>query len=576
MFGNVRRIRDLLVASIVFASVGFVAVPPAHATAPPSQIVRSKIGGDGHPLTDQDSANIQPAWSPDGSHVVFASNLGGTYHLYEVTASGGDETQLTSGSWNDTHPVWSPDGTRLAFASDRSGNWNIFTMAPDGSDVRQVTQCASFDTQPAWSPDGSRIAFTSNRDGNLNIYTIGANGGTAVRVTTNGAADSQPAWSPGGSRIAFVSNRYGSSDIFTISPQGYGLHRLTWSVAMDAQPAWSPDGSSIAFSSNRSGYDNLWVVPAAGGTAQQATSEQATDGQPSWRPSGKAIAFSSAAAEPPSSAAWGIFSAPRGGLDGDQLISRLESEIGRQFSGERIYQNLSTVKIPTSDMLDLASKGGLIYLNINSFFVRGGHSFCARWADVAGGKYDAQLSRIAEEIIAFDYPIDLGYNHEMTNSVPHHPACGMPGDYVRAYNHIHALFDRLGVTIVTWVWTPTASSFIRHTAGQYLPSNFDVVGVDGYNRAGHWRSAAEIFTAAHAFALSHGKPLLIGEIGSDEWPGQPLRKAYWLQSAAHLFQSWSDLQGIMWTNTGADGHRFWLDSSTASLTMFRMAGVHFR
>ena len=575
MFGSVRRIRNLFLASIVVACVGFV-VPPAFATAPQSQIVRSKIGGNGHPLTGQDSANIQPSWSPDGSHVVFASNLDGTYHIYVVSANGSNETQLTSGSWNDTHPVWSPEGGRIAFASDRSGNWNIYTMAPDGSDVRQVTKCPSLDIQPVWSPDGSRVAFSSSRDGNLNIYTIGANGLGVARVTSNGAVDSQPAWSPAGGRIAFVSNRYGSADIFTITPGGRYLHRLTWTVAADSQPAWSPDGSSIAFTSNRSGYSNVWVVPAAGGTAQPATTDQATEGQPSWRPTGKAIAFSSAEADAPSSAAWGIYSAPRGGLSGDQMIGRLESSIGRKFSGERIYQNLSTVKIPTADMLDLASRGGLIYLNINSFFVRGGHSYCARWADVADGKYDAQLTTIAQEINAFDYPMDIGFHHEMTNDNAHHPACGTASDYVRAYDHVHALFNRLGVTIVTWVWAPTASSFLQHTASRYVPSSFDVVGVDGYNRMGHWRSAAQIFTAAHQFALSHGKPLLVAEIGSDEWPGYPLRKAYWLQNAAHLFQSWSDLQGILWTNTGADGHRFWLDSSVASLTMFRMAGVHFR
>jgi Tol biopolymer transport system component len=575
MVGNVRRCRDLLLASVLVACAA-LGTSPASATTTPSQIVRSKIGGDSHPLTDQDAANIQPSWSPDGSHVVFASNSDGTYHLYEITGSGGDETQLTSGPWNDTHPVWSPDGTRIAFASDRAGNWNIYTMAADGTDVRQLTFCTAADIQPAWSPDGTRIVFASNRDGNFNIYTIGSDGTGLTRVTSNPAADIQPAWSPDGSTIAFVSTRYGSDDIFTITPRGYDLRRLTFTVAMDAQPAWSPDGSSIAFSSNRSGYVNVWVVPAGGGTVTQATNAQATEGQPSWRPSGRAIAFSSAPAAPPSTAAWGIFSAPRGGLSGDQMIANLESEIGRDFTGERIYQNLTTVTIPTPDMLDLASKGGLIYLNINSFFVRDGHSYCARWADVADGKYDAQLTRIAQEIIAFDYPIDLGFHHEMTNNNRHHPACGTPWDYVRAYNHIHALFDRLGVTIVTWVWAPTASSFIRHTAWRYVPASFDVVGVDGYNRAGYWRSPATIFSAAHQFALSHGKQLLIAEIGSDEWPGRPLAKAYWLQSAANLFHSWTDLQGIMWTNTGADGHRFWLDSSTAALTMFRIASVHFR
>jgi hypothetical protein len=55
-----------------------------------------------------------------------------------------------------------------------------------------------------------------------------------------------------------------------------------------------------------------------------------------------------------------------------------------------------------------------------------------------------------------------------------------------------------------------------------------------------------------------------------------MRKARWLQAAANMFHTWANLQAIMWTNTGAKSHRFWLDSSAASLTLFRMAGVHFK
>jgi len=62
MFGNGRRIPRLLLASIVLACVVLVAVPSALATAPQSQIIRSKIGGNGYPLTNQDGANIQPSW----------------------------------------------------------------------------------------------------------------------------------------------------------------------------------------------------------------------------------------------------------------------------------------------------------------------------------------------------------------------------------------------------------------------------------------------------------------------------------------------------------------------------------
>jgi len=129
---------------------------------------------------------------------------------------------------------------------------------------------------------------------------------------------------------------------------------------------------------------------------------------------------------------------------------------------------------------------------------------------------------------------------------------------------------------VRWVWAPTASSFNMGTAGRYMPSSFDIVGVDGYSRTRKWRTPSQIFSAAHRFALAHGKSLLIGEVGCDEFPGAPTRKANWLLAASNMFHGWTDLRAIMWTNTGAKRHLFWLDSSPQSLTIFRMVGVRFQ
>jgi hypothetical protein len=300
------------------------------------------------------------------------------------------------------------------------------------------------------------------------------------------------------------------------------------------------------------------------------------DAQPSWKPTGDALTFSQLQAPAPADIFWGIYSAPRNGMGSDQVTQQLESEIGRQFTGQRIYQNMTTARVPTPDMERLASTGGYIYLNINSFSIVNGHSVCAPWADVAAGRYDARWTEIAREITNFGYTIHFGYHHEMTNNTGHHPVCGTPADYVRAYNHLHDLFNRLGVTNVQWVWAPTASAFNTGVAGRYQPANYDVLAVDGYSRTYKWRTPGEIFAAAHRFAVAHGKSMLIGEVGCDEFPRMPLRKARWLQAAANMFHAWTDLQAVLWTNTGAKNYRFWLDSSPQSLTMFRMAGVRFK
>ena len=51
-------------------------------------------------------------------------------------------------------------------------------------------------------------------------------------------------------------------------------------------------------------------------------------------------------------------------------------------------------------------------------------SVCARWADVAAGKYDARWTEIAQEIKDFGYTIHLGYHHEMTNDTGTTPRAG--------------------------------------------------------------------------------------------------------------------------------------------------------
>ena len=82
------------------------------------------------------------------------------------------------------------------------------------------------------------------------------------------------------------------------------------------------------------------------------------------------------------------------------MIEQLEAS-GPAVHGQRIYQNLTTARVPRPTWSGLASIGGYIYLNINSFSVVNGRSVCARWADVAAGRYDARWSEIAQEIKDF-------------------------------------------------------------------------------------------------------------------------------------------------------------------------------
>jgi Tol biopolymer transport system component len=93
-------------------------------------------------------------------------------------------------------PAWSPDGSTIAFASLEGGQYELFIMNPDGSDVIRLTDSPGDDIQPAWSVDGLWIAFTSSRDGNQEIYLMRRDGSELHKLSSDPAGDFEPAWMP--------------------------------------------------------------------------------------------------------------------------------------------------------------------------------------------------------------------------------------------------------------------------------------------------------------------------------------------------------------------------------------------
>ena len=196
-------------------------------------------------------AERYPAWSPDGSRLAFSSFRTGGWEIFVVDTDclAAPETcpdrltQITNDDSGNILPVWSPDGTRFAFNSKASGNWDIYTMAINGTDIRPVTTHPENDLSPTWSPDGSQIALESNRDGNVEVYVVAADGAGTPRNITNlsWANDHGPAWTPDGQQLVFYSNREGNWDLFATSLDGQTVTNLTQTSERDEQtPAWRP------------------------------------------------------------------------------------------------------------------------------------------------------------------------------------------------------------------------------------------------------------------------------------------------------------------------------------------------
>lgn len=88
-----------------------------------------------HPkqLTSNGKANFAPFFTPDGKHILFASNVddpkGRTFELYKIGIDGKGLERITYGGQFDSFPMFSPDGKKLVWASNRNGKdheTNIF------------------------------------------------------------------------------------------------------------------------------------------------------------------------------------------------------------------------------------------------------------------------------------------------------------------------------------------------------------------------------------------------------------------------------------------------------------------
>jgi len=241
-------------------------------------------------LTTASKIDEQPALSPDGTKIAFASRRddfnGKGLEIYVMDVDGQNVVRLTNAKDDDTAPAWSPDGRKIAFQTKRDGSPEIYVMNADGTGQTRLTNSTKQDIEPTWSPNGQRIAFMSDRMGGPNIWVMDSNGANVKQLTFTKQPEGDPAWSPDGSLIAFGSKRSdlgGSAfDIFTMKPDGTNITRLTTAKGDDFEPAWSRDGLKIVFTSQRDGNPEIYAMNANGSGQARVTTSGGFDRQPDW------------------------------------------------------------------------------------------------------------------------------------------------------------------------------------------------------------------------------------------------------------------------------------------------------
>lgn len=256
---------------------------------------------DGEPrrLTDASHGEFQPAWSPDGSQIVYASweGMAAGGHVYRVDANGRRERLTHDGAFYGW-PTFSPDGQRIAMAVMSRQAWidDLLTFGEDmspragervelawmpaaGGELRRVMPLRGLG-RPHFTADPERIfAFqgadpnSSQHDGlvsvridgsELRVHAVGELHSDDWPDASRGAPVSSPVISPDGRHLLVQAER----QIYLVRlPDASAVPA---EVSLDASHSgqsvrcisdaggefagWSPDGREVVFALGSSLY----------------------------------------------------------------------------------------------------------------------------------------------------------------------------------------------------------------------------------------------------------------------------------------------------------------------------------
>ena len=247
---------------------------------------------------------VRPVISPDGRQIAFAA-VGDIY----VMPVGGKPVNITKDAALDTDPAWSPDGSQLVYSSDKeSEHLQLWIRDLKTGQSRQVTHLATQPQGATWSPDGKRIAFFDVngmwRVANMSVLDVAS--GTVTRVHDTLAQPGTPTWSPDGKWLALAEVapftkrfREGTNQVLTIAADSSNTDK--WyapipTLSIDSRggcgPVWSPDGTKMA--AIYEGMLAVWPVAASGeplGPPRHVTTESAHS--PSWAGDSRHILYQS-------------------------------------------------------------------------------------------------------------------------------------------------------------------------------------------------------------------------------------------------------------------------------------------
>jgi hypothetical protein len=170
-------------------------------------------GGEAKPLTRGLKTAHQPRWSADASNIVFGATTDGVAGLWLYDVAERATTSISENGTADLYPAWHPDGERLVFSSDRSGSgldlWEV--DLPTGIRWRLSSRDGD-EMEAAWSASGQDLVYVHHLHGTWSLI-LRRHAEPEETLLTTSAPLAAPSWRPDGSLITFLAEHPSGSSL---------------------------------------------------------------------------------------------------------------------------------------------------------------------------------------------------------------------------------------------------------------------------------------------------------------------------------------------------------------------------
>lgn len=189
-----------------------------------------------------------PAISANGNRFAYDTFSDGHNNIWRLDLANLHEppVELISSTRDQSFAQYSPDGSHIAFASTRGGNSEIWMSDAQGKGLVQLTNMGQSSGAPRWAPDGKQIAYDSRQNGHAAIYVLDLEQRQPRKIAVNVEEPSVPSWSRDGKWIYFIGGAGpNGARIFRVPAEGGEATPL--STISGFGPVESFDGQHIFF-----------------------------------------------------------------------------------------------------------------------------------------------------------------------------------------------------------------------------------------------------------------------------------------------------------------------------------------